>query len=229
MIIDKTVNVLITSRNITKYKKLGYLPIHGEQLNVLVKDAGYKTKIRCKCDNCGIEYHIIKSYLNDVNSKYCRKHSKTIYDNKRKLFWNSEDGIKIRKAKGLKISKTKKGQDSVNFGERNGNWNPNKSEYKNYQYKVISYTRANFKNEVENLENFSRRGLAGVPGAYQIDHKVSILYGFENNINPEIIGHIENLEMIPWESNRAKSNLNSISITELNMLISKYKGNLYES
>jgi len=55
------------------------------------------------------------------------------------------------------------------------------------------------------LENFDKpRGLCGVDGAYQLDHIVSIKYGFDNNINPEIIGSIYNLRFVTWEVNRSK-------------------------
>lgn len=75
---------------------------------------------------------------------------------------------------------------------------------------------------MQNLPNFEKTGRAGIEGAYQLDHKVSIKYGFDNNIDPEIIGHIENLEMIPWELNRSKDINNSISLHDLQEFIENY-------
>lgn len=50
------------------------------------------------------------------------------------------------------------------------------------------------------------RGRSGIPGAYQIDHIVSISEGFEKNIPIENIASIDNLQMLMWEDNSKKSN-----------------------
>jgi hypothetical protein len=55
------------------------------------------------------------------------------------------------------------------------------------------------------LENYEHRGLAGQLGAYHLDHIISIKYGFDNNIPAEQIGHISNLQMLPWLENIKKS------------------------
>ena len=46
--------------------------------------------------------------------------------------------------------------------------------------------------------------LCGVEGGWQLDHIISIKYGFENNIDPVIISSIENLQMLPWLDNVKK-------------------------
>lgn len=48
------------------------------------------------------------------------------------------------------------------------------------------------------------RGKCGIDGAFHIDHKVSVRYGFDNNIPVEIISSHENLELIPWLDNIKK-------------------------
>jgi len=55
------------------------------------------------------------------------------------------------------------------------------------------------------LENSEKRGHSGKNGAYHLDHIVSIKFGFDHNIPPEIIGDIKNLRFIPWKQNLAKS------------------------
>lgn len=55
------------------------------------------------------------------------------------------------------------------------------------------------------LENYELRGRSGIKGAYQLDHIISIYEGFIKKINPNIIGGIDNLRMIPWIENRNKS------------------------
>jgi hypothetical protein len=88
--------------------------------------------------------------------------------------------------------------------EKQGKWIPLEliSDANLYYKQVIKYTN---KQPTHLLENFERRGLAGIDGAYHIDHKVSIKYGFENSILPYIIGSIHNLEMLPWKDNIYKS------------------------
>jgi transposase-like protein len=65
------------------------------------------------------------------------------------------------------------------------------------------------------LLNYDKRGLSGIEGAYHLDHKFSISEGFKNNIPPEIIGDIKNLEFIPWSENVKKRTKCSITIKEL--------------
>ncbi len=50
---------------------------------------------------------------------------------------------------------------------------------------------------------------------FELDHKFSKNQGFLNNIDPKIIGHYTNLELIPRHSNRKKYNKCSITLTEL--------------
>lgn len=52
-------------------------------------------------------------------------------------------------------------------------------------------------------------------GNFHLDYKYSILEGYKNNISPEIIGNIKNLEFIPWEENIKKRTKNYITINEL--------------
>lgn len=54
------------------------------------------------------------------------------------------------------------------------------------------------------LKNFEKRGRAGVKGAYQLDHIISVHKGFLNGTESTIIGGIRNLRMIPWRENMVK-------------------------
>jgi hypothetical protein len=54
------------------------------------------------------------------------------------------------------------------------------------------------------LENYNKRGVNGQTGAYTLDHIISVKRGFIENIPPEQIGHISNLQMLPWEENITK-------------------------
>ncbi len=89
-------------------------------------------------------------------------------------------------------------------------------KYKKYKGRVLSITN---KQPINTLTNFEKRGVSGCDGTYHLDHKYSMLMGFNNNIEPEIIGNILNLEFLPWEENAKKRANCSITENELNMII----------
>ncbi len=74
-------------------------------------------------------------------------------------------------------------------------------EWKKYKIDVWRVTK---QQPLHLLENFDQRGVNGEEGAYTLDHKISIKKGFIENISPEEIGHIDNLQMLPWEENITK-------------------------
>lgn len=78
----------------------------------------------------------------------------------------------------------------------------NSTEFNSYKKAVSHYTRHS---NYETLPNYDKRGRSGVNGAYQLDHKISIFEGFIKQIDPKIIGSLDNLEYIPWEQNIKKS------------------------
>lgn len=84
--------------------------------------------------------------------------------------------------------------------------------YKQYRSKVLSVTN---RQPLNTLENSDKRGNSRVDGAYHLDHKFSIIEGFKQGIDPEIIGNINNLEFIPWWDNISKGFRCSITIEEL--------------
>ena len=81
-----------------------------------------------------------------------------------------------------------------------------------YKNDVMKITR---QQPISNLINYNKRGNSGIDGAYHLDHKYSILEGFNNNLPSEIIGNIKNLEFITWEENIKKRTKCSITINEL--------------
>jgi hypothetical protein len=78
-------------------------------------------------------------------------------------------------------------------------------EYKRYSSRVHRLTKRiyeKYKNMI-NPNNYPR-GLAGIDGIYHLDHILSIRHGFDNNISPEEIAKLENLQMLPWKENISK-------------------------
>jgi len=74
-------------------------------------------------------------------------------------------------------------------------------EWKRYKVDVWRITK---QQPLHILENYELRGVNGEEGAYTLDHIISIKRGFMDKIDPETIGHIDNLQMLPWEENITK-------------------------
>ena len=153
------------------------------------------------------DYEIIKNlYLNDYeNSEYISNFlgfKKSFID---KILHNSDfrrnrsDGNSvglITRYRGIKYNEYLKIVD----------------KFEKYKNDVIKVTK---KQPLYKLSNYDKRGNSGIEGAYHLDHKYSILEGFKNNISPNIIGDIKNLEFISWEDNIKKRAKCSITINEL--------------
>jgi len=88
-----------------------------------------------------------------------------------------------------------------------------------YRYKsVVSYVTEQLRSKIT---AGYKTGLAGTPGAYHIDHMISIMNGYKNQVSPLLVGSKFNLKMIPWEDNLSKHSSSSISLNEL-LTVSKY-------
>lgn len=68
----------------------------------------------------------------------------------------------------------------------------------------IDVRRITEKQPLHLLENYDKRSVNGTEGGYTLDHKISIIRGFKENIPAEVIGNIDNLQMIPWKENIQK-------------------------
>jgi len=86
-----------------------------------------------------------------------------------------------------------------------------KTEWEFYREQVFNYTRKSWQRHQDKI---NPEGL--VRGTdYELDHKFSITEGFKQNVDPEIIGHHINLELIPKSVNRSKRIRCSITLEEL--------------
>lgn len=80
--------------------------------------------------------------------------------------------------------------------------------YKKYAGKVHRLTQKiyeQYKNVIN--PNDYPRTVCGIEGGYQLDHIISIKFGFDNNIPPEVLSEKENLRMLPWKENLKKSHM----------------------
>ena len=81
-----------------------------------------------------------------------------------------------------------------------------KTDYENYYRAVWRYTNRNYKKFMSNQKRNRQNHL---------DHILSIVKGFNNNLDPIIVGSIYNLRIISSVANRKKSYKSDITIEEL--------------
>lgn len=197
MILTEKVDITITNQG--KYwSSLGYgLHKQGTTITVSVKDLPKNSnkKVECLCDECNKvwsqSYQVIMKMKDIHRCYFCnRKYVGTIN--------NSAENARKR-------AKTY-------IGPKHPRWNPNKKAFAEYAHKVRRITEETYKQNINliNPDNLPRT-LCGVEGGYQLDHKISIKWGFLHSVNPKIIGNISNLQMIPWIENRKKH----INITQI--------------
>ena len=89
--------------------------------------------------------------------------------------------------------------------------NPNTPEYRKYSNRVHRLSQKTYElyeNEI-NPQKYIR-GLAGVTGSYHLDHRISIRYGYENGISPEVLADKTNLQMLPWRDNIVKGKIYNV-------------------
>jgi len=79
------------------------------------------------------------------------------------------------------------------------NWKEDKQRYRKEVWRITN------QQDINQLENFDKpRTRSGVEGGFQLDHRISIEEGWNNKIDPNIIGSINNLQFIPWLDNLRK-------------------------
>lgn len=85
------------------------------------------------------------------------------------------------------------------------------SKYKLYRSKVWSESNKSYRKffTLINPKNLIRSR------SIHLDHKFSILEGFKNEVDPKIIGHCYNLQMLTSTENRSKWDKSSITLEEL--------------
>ena len=87
-----------------------------------------------------------------------------------------------------------------------------KAKFIYYKQRVDEITK---RQPLHLLGHYEKRGPAGQSGKYHLDHIVSIRYGFDNGVAPEVIGDIRNLRFIPWKQNLSKSKKHVVESEEM--------------
>jgi len=188
MIVSKTVIITISNQG-KYYKSLGYKNTkQGTKLEVPVEDLPPQSmqKIDVKCDDCGKIWSQYYQIANRNEIHRCRP-------------CNRNPIGKTMDKSGIIAANQKK------CGNNHPRWNEDKDEFKAYGYQVRQLTEKIYaENHIIINPMGKPRTLCGVEGGWQLDHIVSIKYGFERGIAPEEIADLDNLQMLPWEMNRNK-------------------------
>lgn len=102
---------------------------------------------------------------------------------------------------------------SSNFYHANKRIDPDLlQKYKAYVKKVYTETDRSIKLHGTKIENLILRGRKF---GYQLDHMYSIYDGFNNRIDPKIVGHWKNLKIITGLDNIKKFNKSALTLEEL--------------
>ena len=100
------------------------------------------------------------------------------------------------------------------------------SEYKLYKLEVKRLTEKMYRKykNVINPDKYKRGMISLESVTYQLDHIYSICRGFANNIDPKIISHVVNLQMLPSIENSIKNCKCGMSKERLFKLYEEKKG-----
>jgi hypothetical protein len=216
MIISEKVLMKITNRNRNFYKSLGY-EIVSECCEIFVSDLPDSSHydINVKCDICEKEKSLIYlKYLKNIKkfgiyacSNKCAilKNQKTCMERYGVLHQNQ---IKENVNKILD-TKVKKGLVSYDF-----------EDFKSYRRVVDNFTNQNKKELFEKWDGFDYYDREFIEVYFEldpndrrypsIDHKISVMYGYNNGIPPEEIASLQNICLTKRKNNSLKSYLNEL-------------------
>lgn len=86
-----------------------------------------------------------------------------------------------------------------------------KTDWELYREQVLNHTYKSWQHHQDKINPLGlERGRE-----YELDHKFSITEGFKQGVDPAVIGHFSNLELIPKSVNRSKRIHCSITLEEL--------------
>ncbi len=207
---------LLSKEYINTYSKLKYVCHCGRKSNISFHN--FKKGQRCyECSKEKKRNSYTKIYI------YFKKHDCTLLSKEyinvnKKLKYQCEcgniseitfnkfqAGQRCNKCQSERIKKTR---------IKNGYWLSDRefSEFEIYRKITDKLSGKNYRKykKIINPENLPRGR-----GKYHLDHKFSVLEGFNNNIPPFIISNINNLQMLTEHDNISKGNKCSITLEEL--------------
>lgn len=215
---------------------------YNQNSNGLSKQKKYEdNKKRCSNPNCNKELPYSKR-KNQFCSKSC---SVSIINTKRVCTWGEKisNGVKkhIDENITLKVKNCKScgkiisGRSKYCNEECRKNFKRiNTTEFQKYKLdSAFKFNLADYPNEfdfslIEQFGWYKPKNKGDNLNGVSRDHKISVVYGYNNNIDTKIISHPANCQLMKHTENISKHKKNSITIEELLILIqnweTKYKG-----
>jgi hypothetical protein len=155
----------------------------------------------------GMKKGTVKENTTFIDCETCGKKLKKIFSRKTirfcstKCMFESEEHRKMLSSINRDYMQTEEYRKTIS--------KPDTPEYRKYSNRVQTLTRKTYKLYKEQINpNDLPRGKAGENGCYHLDHKISVRYGFDNQIDPAIIADKNNLQMLPWKDNVIKGKKN---------------------
>jgi hypothetical protein len=104
--------------------------------------------------------------------------------------------------------------------EESGRWvdHTKSAEFRSYKSQVMALTRQTYR---EHKHLINPNNLVFGLTEHQLDHMVSIRYGYDNNVPPEVIASVHNLEVLWHVDNKSKGLLCSQDLETLLEKISR--------
>ena len=186
--------IFFSTRNFKAIKLCRYyLNKPFEEGSITISDVD---KIRLECN---------KLLQNGVTTKeLCSKYFDTSFEDR---------GI-LRKTLGIKFLSKK--DATIQFYKKNGNYN---STAKEKYYKECRFTFPNelipYLKGINKFPNYANEKYSPYKNSITRDHRVSRLYGFKHGIDPYLISHPANCELMLSSDNINKSDKCSISVSQL--------------
>ena len=222
MILTKKIEIVVNARVVKHYRDLGYQTGKNQLLNVNVEhlNKGSNIELDIKCDCCGMEYKLsYRNYLKSTkfdNKYYCRKNK--CFIEKVKLSTLDKYGVdntsklKEKQEKWKNTNLKKYGVENTFQTERvksiikeKGGWIPEDEleGFSKYSRIVRRLTLINRKKLIESWNGYDYYDGEYIMNNYNlnynnpnypnIDHKISIKYGYLNDISIDEISSLNNL------------------------------------
>ena len=172
--VDKEAKYVLTRKaNIEVLKCRGIIVLDDWDGRRHIKDENTYTKIKVKNIKCGHIFECSPTNLltNNVNCPECGKEERMNL----LIQWSKNNSKKWR--------------------ETASEWHL----YRKDAHNATHNTYVKYKDKINPKD--LPRGLAGVDGAYQLDHIVPVRFCFDNNIPIDVCSDITNLQMCKWEDN----------------------------
>ena len=132
------------------------------------------------CGECGVSMLVVPS----SNRKYCSRSCMHI---------NEEYLTKVRN-----IDRSYTQTESFSKAQSKDTT----PEFKKFGGRVHRLTQKIYEMYKEEINpNDHPRTICGVDGGYQLDHIITIKFGFENGLSAEELSQKDNLRMLPWKDN----------------------------